>query len=534
MSTAESRPLDHSLEATGGHSPWLIAFIVLLAAFMEVLDTSVANVALPHIAGSLSADVDESTWVLTSYLVSNAIVLPLSGWFSELFGRKRFYMACVSLFSVSSMLCGLAPNLTSLVIFRVLQGAGGGALQPIAQAIMVEGFPPKRRGMAMAIYGMGVIVAPIIGPTLGGWLTDTYTWRWVFFINLPVGILSLILTGIFLVDPPYLVYRGLRALQNLDYLGLSLLSVGLGCLQVVLDTGQRNDWFGSNQIRILSAIAAVALVGVVLWELWTRNPVVNLRLLGERNFGLSTLTMFVLGVVLYGSITLLPIFLQTLMGYTAMLAGLVLSPGGLVTLIVLPIVGRLLQRFEARWLVLVGVGFVTLSLFQMAGFTLQIDFRTAVYTRVVQGLGLAFLFVTINVMAFYYIPKEQANYASGLINLARNMGGSVGISLTTTLLARNAQIHQNYLVTHITPYSYSYQSTITDLTQMLMAQGSSAQQALQQAQAMIYAQVQQQANLLSFIDAFRLLGIAFLILVPLMFLMKPAKPDASHAPPMAH
>ncbi|MBZ5514669.1 MAG: DHA2 family efflux MFS transporter permease subunit [Acidobacteriia bacterium] len=495
----------------------------MLATFMEVLDTSVANVALPHIAGDLSAGVDESTWVLTSYLVSNAIVLPLTGWLSSIFGRKRFYMTCVAIFVVSSFLCGMAPSLGLLVLFRVLQGAGGGALQPISQAILVESFPRNKQGMAMAVYGMGVVVAPIIGPTLGGWITDDYSWHWIFFINIPVGILSLLMTSLLIHDPPYLVRRQLKGLK-IDYLGLGFLSVGLGFLQVVLDKGQREDWFGSNFIVGCSVLAVVGLLGALLWELTRKDPIVDFRMLKERNFAIATFTMFMLGFVLYGSTVLLPIFLQTLMGYTAMLSGLVLSPGGLVTLLALPIVGRLSQKFEARWLVVVGLAITGVALLRMSNFNLDIDFWTALKAWTISRMGLAFLFVPINVMAFYYIPKEKMNSATGLINLARNIGGSVGIANVTTMLARRAQVHQDILVGHLTPLNSAYRAAISGASQFLMGQGSNASQALTQAQGLIYGNLIRQSTMLAFVDTFWLLGLTFLAMIPLMFIMKSAKP----------
>ncbi|MBZ5542619.1 MAG: DHA2 family efflux MFS transporter permease subunit [Acidobacteriia bacterium] len=502
----------------------------MLATFMEVLDTSVANVALPHIAGDLSAGVDESTWVLTSYLVSNAIVLPLTGWLSSLFGRKRFYMTCVGIFVVSSFLCGMAPSLGLLVLFRILQGAGGGALQPISQAILVESFPKNKQGMAMALYGMGVVVAPIIGPTLGGWITDDYSWHWIFFINIPVGILSLLMTSLLIHDPPYLVRRQLKGLK-IDYAGLGFLAVGLGFLQVVLDKGQREDWFGSNFIVWCSVLAVVGLVGALLWELSKKDPIVDFRMLKERNFAIATFTMFMLGFVLYGSTVLLPIFLQTLMGYTAMLSGLVLSPGGLVTLLALPIVGRLTQKVEARWLVAIGLAITGVALLRMANFNLDIDFWTALDAWTISRMGMAFLFVPINVMAFYYIPKEKMNNATGLINLARNIGGSVGIANVTTMLARRAQVHQQILVSHVTPLDLPYQSAISGASHFLMQQGSSPTQALHQAQGLIYGNLVRQATMQAFVDTFWLLGLTFLAMIPLMFFMKTAKPHP--AGPMA-
>ena len=432
----------------------------MLAVFMEVLDTSVANVSLPHIAGNLSAGVDESTWVLTSYLVSNAIVLPLTGWFSTIFGRKRFYMVCVAIFTVSSMLCGLAPSLPLLVFFRILQGAGGGALQPISQAILLESFPKQKQGMAMAMFGVGVVMAPIIGPTLGGWLTDSYSWRWIFLINIPVGVVSLILTFFLIFDPPFLKRTGLKRGMHIDFIGLGLLSVGLGFLQVVLDKGQREDWFESHFIVACAAVSAVGLLSALIWELTRKDPIVDFRLLKDRNFFLATLTMFVLGFVLYGSTALLPIMLQTLLGYTALLSGLVLSPGGIVVVLMLPIVGQLVTRIQPRWLVMFGGVVVAASLFHMATFTLDIDFRTAMMARIYQSAGMAFLFVPVNVMAFYFIPKEKFNNATGLINLARNIGGSFGIANVVTLLARRTQFHQGMLVSHMTPFDSAYQTMV--------------------------------------------------------------------------
>jgi DHA2 family multidrug resistance protein len=505
-------------------SPWVIAGTVMLATFMEVLDTSVANVALPHIAGSLSAGVDESTWVLTSYLVSNAIVLPMSGFFSTLFGRKRFYMTCVVLFTLSSALCGFAPSLTALIVFRILQGVGGGALQPISQAILVESFPEHKRGMAMAVYGMGVVVAPVIGPTLGGWITDNYSWRWIFFINIPVGVLSVLLTSLLIFDPPYLKKQREHSSFRIDYIGIGLLALGLAFLEIVLDEGQREDWFSSHLIIISSVIAAVALISVIVWELRQEHPVIDLRMLKERNFALATVTMFLLGFVLYASTMLLPIFLQTLLGYTAMRSGLVLSPGGLAIIVLMPVVGKLLSKVEARWLVVGGLAISAMGLFQMAHFNLEIDYRTAMMARVVQSAGLAFLFVPINTTAFAFVAKNKTNYATGLINLARNIGGSTGIAMATTMLARRSQFHQNFMVEHLTPLNQNYQAMLNGIAQTLMQRGADAAYAMRQAQAMIYGMVQRQSMMKAFIDNFWLLGITFLAMIPLMFFMKRAGP----------
>jgi MFS transporter, DHA2 family, multidrug resistance protein len=500
-------------------NPWVVTMTVMLTTFMEVLDGTIANVALPHIASNLAASVDESTWVLTSYLVSNAIVLPLSGWFSSIFGRKRFYMACVVLFSVGSLACGLAPSLEWLVFFRVLQGAGGGALQPTSQAILVESFPRAKQGMAMAAYGMGVVVAPIVGPTLGGWITDNYTWRWIFFINIPVGILSLVLTSALVDDPPYLVRKSLKTLR-IDYIGLGLLGVGLGFLQVVLDKGQREDWFASDFIVTFAVISAAALLAVILWELWVRDPIVDIRLLKDRNFLLANVLMFMLGFVLYSSTVLIPIFLQTLLGYTALLSGLVLSPGAIVTLVMLPIAGFLLPRTGPRWLILVGLTTGGLSLFYMSGFNLQLDYHTAMMARLYQSFGLAFLFVPINAAAFSFISKAKMSNATGIINLARNIGGSAGVAFVTTMLQRRAQFHQNILVGHITSGDPNYQALLQGAGQFFVGQGSGPSQAADQAQGLVYGLVQQQAAMLSFIDNFWMLGVMFLAMIPVTFILR--------------
>ena len=497
---------------------------VMLATFMEVLDTSVANVALPHIAGNLSASVDESTWVLTSYLVANAIILPMGGWFSMLLGRKRFYMICVTLFTLSSFLCGLAPTLGLLVFFRVLQGLGGGALQPMSQAILVESFPREKHGMAMAAFGMGVVVAPIIGPTLGGWLTDNYSWRWIFFINIPIGILSLILTTFLVFDPHYLVRKTFAGGLKMDYMGLGLLAVGLGSLEVVLDEGQKEDWFASHFIVTFAILMAVCLVAVVFWELRQKEPVIDFHVLKERNFMLATVAMLLLGFVLYASTALLPLFLQTLLGYTAMLSGLVLSPGGIVVCLAMPLVGLLLHRYQGRWLVVFGVLISASGLLLMSKFTLGVDYRTALSSRVVQSAGFAFLFVPISTVAFAFIPRERTNYAAGLFNLARNIGGSSGIATVTTLLARRAQFHQQVLTAHLTPYDWTYRSALARSTEMLHARGSSLPDAAEQAHGLIYGGMLRQSSMLAFADAFWLMAVLFVLVIPLMFFIKRTRP----------
>jgi DHA2 family multidrug resistance protein len=522
MNSGADRLLNH--EDWLPHNPWMLAGVVILAPFMEILDTSIANVALPHIAGNLSATIDESTWVLTSYLVSNAIMLPLSGWFSSLVGRKRFYIGCVMLFTVTSFLCGLAPSIGSLVVFRVLQGAGGGALQPIAQSILIESFPLNKRGMAMAMFGMCVVVAPIIGPTLGGWITDSYTWRWVFFINIPVGILAILLAMLLIKDPPYFVRRKFGEGFRIDYIGLGLIAVGLGALQIVLDKGQREDWFGSNFIVLFSIICVVCLVAAVFWELRQKDPVIKLGLLKDRNFAVGVFMMYSLGFALYGSTVLLPIFLQNLMGYNALTSGLVLSPGGIITMCTMPIVGLLMMRVQARWLIIVGLIIGSVGLFRMANFNLQISFSEAVWARNILSAGLGFLFVPINTAAYYYIAKTETDYASGLINLARNLGGSAGISFVTTMLARRAQFHQNILVSHVTETNPIYQRMLQSATSVLVHQGANAVEAATKAKALIYGLVRQQASMLAFIDNFWVLAVVFLVMIPLVFFMKKTTP----------
>lgn len=505
-------------------NPWIIAVTVTLATFMEVLDTSIANVALKNIAGSLSAGVDESTWVLTSYLVANAIVLPLNAWFSSLIGRKRYYMLCVAIFTIASALCGLAPSLGWLVFFRVLQGIGGGGLQPSEQAILADTFPPHKFPMAMAVYGIAVVCAPILGPTLGGWITDNYSWHWIFFINVPVGIVSLLATSQFVTDPPYLKRQKARDGLRIDYIGLGLIAVGLGFLQVVLDKGEREDWFDSRFILVCAAIAAVGIVVAVVWELGQKDPVVDLHMLKDRNFAVATILMFMVGFILYGSTVLLPIFLQTMMGYTATLAGMALSPGGLVTLALMPVVGMLASRMQARWLIAVGLLLVGTSLLHMSSFTTAIDFRTAMFARMWQAAGLAFLFLPINTVAYAFVPREKNNHASGLINLARNLGGSFGIAFAATMLARRAQVHQNILSSHTTPYDPAFQGALEQSARMFSAMGSSGYEATQRSYHAMNQLLTREATMLAFVEDFWLLGVLFLAMIPLVFLLKKNRP----------
>lgn len=513
------------------YSPWIVGLVVTMATFMEVLDSTIVNVSLKHIAGNLSAGVDESTWVLTSYLVSNAIVLPLSGWFSSLIGRKRFYMLCVALFTLSSLFCGLAPTLGSLVFFRILQGVGGGGLQPSEQAILVDTYPPNKRAMGMALYGMAVVTAPILGPTLGGWITDNFSWRWVFFINIPVGILSLMLSQLVVEDPPHLVRRSFRSGLRIDYIGLGLITLGLGALQIMLDKGEREDWLESGLIVACGLIALVALIAAIAHCLRQEDPVVDFRMLKERNFAISTFTMFLLGFVLYGSTMLLPLYLQTLMGYTATLSGLALSPAGLVTMAMMPFVGILIHRVQPRWLVVLGLVAVSGSLWIMGDFSLDMGFSTALKARMVTAFGLAFLFVPINTMAFAFVPRHKINDGTGLLNLARNIGGSVGIAVATTMLARYSQIHQASFARHMTPLNPAFQNLTDGASRLFSAFGSDPGQASSRAHAVAYGLMGKHAAMMAYIDVFRVMAVLILIALPLMFLMKKIKPGQG-APPV--
>ena len=497
---------------------WLVTIAVMSGTFMEIIDTTVVNVALPHIAGDLSAGVDESTWVLTSYLVSNAIVLPITGWLAALFGRKRFLMICLVLFICTSMLCGAAPNLGTLVFFRIFQGFGGGALQPISQAILLETFPVRERGMAMALWGIGVVIAPIIGPVLGGWITDNWNWRWVFYINLPIGLISLVMTGMFIFDPDYI--RKQRA-GSIDYYGLGLLCVGLGALQIVLDKGEREDWFGSAFIVRLAIISVVALVALVWRELKTRHPVVDLRLFKERNYSAGVTIMFWFGFALYGSIVLLPLFLQTLMGYNATLSGMALAWGGVGSLMIMPVVGRLTTVLDGRILVGVGLLINCLAVYLMSLFNLQIDFGAAWWPRFIQGFGLGCTFVSLTTLTMSRIPQEKMGNATGLYNLVRNLGGSFGIAVMTTLLSRRGQFHQSHLVENITPNSIPLQQW-GDRLGGLLPNGAAIWEYWDAHLPLggLYQEVQRQASLLAFCDDYWLLTIMFLALMPLVFLMK--------------
>jgi MFS transporter, DHA2 family, multidrug resistance protein len=501
-------------------NPWLIGVVVAMAAFMEVLDTSIANVALPYMAGSLGASTDESTWVLTSYLVSNAIVLPISGWFASAIGRKRFFMMCLVIFTVSSLLCGIAPSLGAIILFRVLQGAGGGGLQPMAQAILADTFPPEKRGIAFALYGVTVVVAPTIGPTLGGWITDNYTWRWIFFINLPIGILALFLIYRLIEDPPW-AKRVTGAGIKMDYIGVGLLTLGVGALQVMLDKGQEDDWFGSHFILTLAILAGIGLVSLVIWEWFRKDPIVDVHMFRNLNFLGANFMMFVLGIMLFSSLVMMPLYLQTLMGYTAESAGLVLSGGGLILLFLMPVAGTLVAKIQARYVI--AFGWLALSLamyYSTQQLDLDISFRAAAVLRVVQVFGLGFLFVPINVVSYVGVPVEKNNSVAGLINFMRNIGSSIGTSMVTTLIARRAQFHQVTLAAYFTPAHSTFTQTVKALAARLAISGLSATQATRQAYDRLYHVLIGQATTLAYIDTFWVLAVGAGIMFVLSFLLK--------------
>ncbi|TMA27112.1 MAG: DHA2 family efflux MFS transporter permease subunit [Deltaproteobacteria bacterium] len=531
MKPQESVRITREQGWTGGHNPWVVALVVTMATFMEVLDTSIANVSLPHIAGNLSVSEDQATWVLTSYLVSNAIVLPISGWLATRIGRKRFYMGCVAIFTISSFLCGLAPNLGMLVFFRVVQGLGGGGLGPSEQAILADTFPPQRRGMAFAVYGMAVVLAPAIGPTLGGFITDHYSWRWVFFINVPVGIVSMILSGRILVDPPHLV-EAKKRVGPIDGVGLGLIAVGLGALEYVLDKGQEEDWFVAPSITFFAVIAGVALISFVVWEWRQEHPVVEVRLFKDRDFAISTLLMLVLGITLYGSTVLLPQYMQIWMGYSAQDAGMALSPGACLVILLLPMVGKLVSRFDARYLIAFGFLVLAGALYHMV-VTLYpgIDFKTAVWLRIYQSIGMAFLFVPINTLMYSRVPPSKNNQVSGIVNLARNMGGDIGIAFVATCIARRSQFHQAVLASHLDAGSQTLAARVAALGRSLEHAGVASAQATKMAYASIYHRLIEQAQTLAYQDVLFIMAIFAAAMVPAVLLTRKVK---AHGAALAH
>lgn len=510
---------------------WLITASVMIPTLIEILDTSVANVALTHIQGSLSAGQEEVTWVLTSYLVANAVVIPMSGWLARFMGRKRYLLASLVVFTLSSILCGAATSLTEIILFRVIQGIGGGGLQPMSQAILMETFPPDQRGLAMGIYGMGAVVGPILGPLLGGYLTDNYSWRWIFYINLPIGILALFMIMSFVFDPSYQQLR--EQGEKVDYVGLILLCLGLGSLQIVLDKGQQEDWFNSDYIVVLSVVAAVCLVTLVIWELQAEQPIVDLRIFRDRSFATGNVVMFLAFFAFFGSIVLLPMYLQTLMGYTAVLAGVVLGPSGAIALLMLPLVGKATERVDARYLLAIGLLINAYSVYYMSGFNLQIDFGTAAFSRTIQGIGMPFIFVSCAYVTMVYVPREHMNNASGIFNLLRNLGGSFGVAFVSTVLARRAQFHQTRLSEHLSPYHPGLEFNLDQFKSYLGYNlGTLADQG-ELAREFVYRQMQREASVLSFNDAFFLQMVIFLSLVCIVWIIR-KPPVGKRAAPGGH
>jgi DHA2 family multidrug resistance protein len=513
-------------------NPWLIAFVVSLAAFMEVLDTSIANVALPHIAGNLGASSDESTWVLTSYLVSNAIVLPITGWLVSVMGRKRFFLICISLFTVSSLFCGIAPSLAILLLSRVIQGAGGGGLQPMAQAILADTFPPEKRGLAFSVYGVTAVVAPSIGPTLGGWITDNYTWRWIFLMNLPVGLLALFLVIKYVEDPPFLRRLPLRE-SKVDYVGFGFLAIGIAFLQIVLDKGQEDDWFGSHFIVTLSVISIICLVFLVIWELRVKEPILDIRLFRNLNFATASVMMFMVGAASFSTTVLMPQFLQSLLGYTAQSAGMVLSAAAVILLIELPLVGQLAGRIQARYLMAFGWAVLTIAMFfSTRRIDLEISFASATWLRIAQYVPIGFIFIPATMVAYLGLPQEKSNAVAGLVNFVRNIGSSVGTSAVTTILARRAQVHQVMLASHTSLGNPSFRDSAAALADRLRQSGVDRPDS--QALSRLYESMRNQASTLSYIDAFWMLGIAAGIMFFLTFLLRKNNPRGPRGQVLAH
>ncbi len=526
MADTDRNPAAASSASPPAINPWIVAMTVTLATFMEVLDSSIANVALPHIAGTLGASPEESTWVLTSYLVSSAIVLPMSGWLSNLLGRKRFYMACVATFTVSSVFCGLATSLPMLIFFRVLQGAGGGGLQPSEQAILADTFSAKQRGMAFAMYGMAVVVAPAIGPTLGGWITDNYSWHWIFFINLPIGIISLLLTRRVVHDPAYLKEMR-KSGMRVDYIGIGLIVVGVGFLQFVLDKGQEKDWFSSHLILVSFIVSVIALAALVIRELTHEDPIMDLRLLGIRNFATAVTFSFILGVVLNGSTILLPQFLQNDLGYTAERAGMALSPGGIALALMMPIAGILASKADPRVIIAIGFAVTSFGLFHVTSIYLGVSFSTMVVYRIIQVIGIPLIFIPISTLNYVGVPRHKFNQVSSISNFMRNIGGGIGISLLNNFITRQGQIHRTAFSAHTNYANPFFVRQLNALKQGFMGMGSSASEASHKALAQLSAQMDLQASVLGFANAFWVLGLLVLLLVPLPFIMK--RPSAREA-----
>ena len=505
---------------------WIIALAVVLPTLLEVIDTSVVNVSLDHIRGSLSAGIDEATWAITAYLVSNAIIIPLTGWLSRVFGRKRYLLFSVTLFTFSSFMCGSATTLSMLVFFRIIQGIGGGALQPISQAILFEAFPPAEYGMAMALFGVGIMFGPIVGPVLGGWITDNWSWNWIFYINIPIGIICVIMIMIFIQDPPYLK----RIREKIDYWGVGLIVVGIGCLQVILDKGQREDWFSSAFIMRLAVISVTCLIAFVIVELRTKEPILNLRQLKNVSFASANIIQASAFFVLFGSILLLPLFVQQLLGYNAFLAGMALAPGGIATLITMPISAKLISKINPKAVLASGLIITAYSIFTMSRFNLYIDYHTIAFSRIIMGVGMGLIFVPLSSMAFSTIKKEEMGNATSIFNLIRNIAGSFGVAIMTTMLARRVQFHQYRFAEHLNQFDAKYQIGLNKAVGILGSKASEVNNVA--ANGLIYKQLLKQSNLFSFTDAFYFSTIIMICIIPLVFLLK--QPKSGEGSVIAH
>jgi DHA2 family multidrug resistance protein len=511
-------------------NPWLVAVAVMSSTFMEVLDTTVVNVALPHIAGSMSASTDEATWSLTSYLVANAIILPMTGWLANFFGRKRLLMMSVIGFTISSFFCGFAPNLATLIVFRVIQGATGGGLQPLSQAILLEVFPPAQRGKAMAFWALGIVVAPMLGPVIGGWLTDNYSWRWVFYINIPIGIIAIIMTQLFVFDPEYIR----RISAKVDYIGMGLLVLGIGSLQIMMDKGQQDDWFSSRFIVTLAVLTVVGIVGLIVRELTTEHPIVDLRVFKNRTYATGTFLMTVLGFVLYGSTVLLPLMMQTLFGYPAFQAGISTMPRGLASFLIMPLVGVLISKLEPRLMLAYGVSMTALSLYMFAHLSLNAGYWDFFWPMLIQGSATGFVFIPLSTLTNGEVPREQMGNATSIFNLMRNIGASIGIAMTGTMLTRHSQIHTNNLGSNVTSFSQEAQRMYQQMVNAMIAAGSDPVTAAQQAYGALFGMVQRQATMVSFNDVFMFLAYLFAAMLPLILLMKRPKHATKSDAAMAH
>jgi MFS transporter, DHA2 family, multidrug resistance protein len=509
---------------------WIVSLSVVFATFMEVLDTTVVNVSLPHIAGSMSATVEEGTWTLTSYLVANAIILPMTGWLAQQFGRKKLLLMAITGFTGASIMCGLAPNLATLIIFRIIQGACGGTMQPMSQAIMLESFPPEERGKAMAAWAICIVTAPILGPVVGGWLTDTYSWRWIFYINIPVGIVSFVMAKMFVFDPPYMRKKA----QSIDYWGIGMLAVGMGALQIMLDKGQQDDWFTSNFITVLAVIAVVLLLSFIIYEIYAPNPILHLRVFRDRTYAIGVFVMTTVGFVLYGSLVLLPIILQTLLGYPALQSGIAMAPRGIGSLLFMPVVGMVIGKIGARKILATGIIVCAISMFWFGFLNLNAGYWDFFWPQFIQGISMGMLFVPMTTITMDRIRKEEMGNATSIFNLMRNIGGSIGIATAATLLERHRQMYTNTLGEHVTAYGLQSQQMLNSLRSAMMAGGSDPVTATEKAHAMLFWTVQRQATMLSFLDLMKIFGGLFVLILPLIYLAKPPRAEKRGPEAAAH